>query len=639
MRCLGWILCAFGLLCVPALAQAAKPQENPNIILIISDDHGWPYYGFMQRYLRERLNRGEFRIDPTRFREGYDHPEIVIPEDIVSSSPTQDCGVDQPGCQPCRDGDCTPPIHRILTPSIDRLAEDGSYFPAAHTGAVVCKPSMASILTGLHNGDYQSVRGKILTPTLPEWLPGFSEEQGIRDPTTYLTMAGGKWAYGKTFVDRRFRRKKPFDRDYPRGNPEAATRNREILSPRRGADGIPFERAMDFIDCATCADASKCILPATERRADPDSSRMAPRVDSCTAQPFFLVIGPSIPHQNIRLPKYCPIFPRDEVQCGKEPYKSHSAYCHYRPELDRNDDGVLTGDEYLVCEGLIPGYRQIASNIAAEGDRFREASGLDRNVAYLSWISVLDRAVDELYVQLAARGELENTIIMLITDNGFNTANNSKKHFSANGMQSPIVMFDGRNQNAGQNCGPNLPGCQSRFAHAVDLLATMREVSGTATQTCPPPGVDCVNCCPDSRPDQKSRYEGITLTNREPRPCDIPAHFSPNEKQIFRQCMIGRKHGSGQTTNPGKQWYLLAEVEDPSTSTGNHLCKLYRRDCAGFHELFDLNSDPSERNELFHEADTVCGAVAPKMKEMLALSMDQKGWNDCLAGEKHNAPL
>jgi hypothetical protein len=65
--------------------------------MIISDDHGWGFYGFMQRYLRERLARGEFQIDPTRFKEGYDHPEIVIPEDIVASSPIQDCGVDQPG--------------------------------------------------------------------------------------------------------------------------------------------------------------------------------------------------------------------------------------------------------------------------------------------------------------------------------------------------------------------------------------------------------------------------------------------------------------------------------------------------------------------------------------------------------------
>ena len=627
---LGWIPYACLLLCLGTPAIAAVDAEKPNIILIISDDHGWPYYGFMQRYLRERLARGEFEIDSSRIKEGYDHPEIVIPEDAVSSGPLEGCGVDQPGCQPCADDTCTPPIHRILTPSIDRLAEEGSYFPSAHTGAVVCKPSMASILTGLHNGDYQAVRGRILTPTLPEWLPGFSDGQTTVDPTTYLTMAGGKWSYGKTFVDQRFRRKMPFDRDYPRGNPEAATRNREILSPRRGGEGMAFERALNFIDCATCADASQCVLPRRERRADPDRPRLAPRVDSCTPQPFFMVIGPSIPHQNIRLPKYCPIFPRDQAQCEQEPYKTHSAYCQYRDELDRDGDGILTGDEYLTCEGLIPGYRQIASNILDEGGRFRDASGLDRNVPYLSWISVLDRAVDELYVQLAARGELDNTIIMLITDNGFNTANNSKKHFSANGMQSPIVMFDGRNQNAGQNCGPNLPGCQSRFAHAVDILATIRTVAGTATQTCPPPGVDCQNCCPDSRPDSLSRYEGISLTNVEPRPCEIPDWLDAEEAGVFRQCMVGRKHGSGQTTNAGKQWYLLAEVENSSIGEDRHLCKLYRRDCAGFHEIFDLNSDPSERNELTGKSDSVCGFAASRMKEMLALSMQKRGWDGCV---------
>ena len=74
-------------------APAPAPPERPNIVLLIGDDHGWPYYGFM-------------------------------------------------GSKDVR------------TPNLDLLAEQGVVFPLAHSTSTLCRPSLISLLTGLYPIQY-----------------------------------------------------------------------------------------------------------------------------------------------------------------------------------------------------------------------------------------------------------------------------------------------------------------------------------------------------------------------------------------------------------------------------------------------------------------------------------------------------
>ena len=78
-------------------ALAADPSR-PNIVLIISDDLGWNYYGFM------------------------DHPVVK-------------------------------------TPNLDRLANEGVLFDVGHLTASKCKPSVAGILTGRYCRDLEITGG------------------------------------------------------------------------------------------------------------------------------------------------------------------------------------------------------------------------------------------------------------------------------------------------------------------------------------------------------------------------------------------------------------------------------------------------------------------------------------------------
>ena len=83
-------LCCILLLALPLPASAERP---PNVVLLIGDDHGYPYFGFM----------------------GDDH---------------------------------------VVTPAMDALAEGGVTFTQGHASASYCRPSLRTLITGLHPVQY-----------------------------------------------------------------------------------------------------------------------------------------------------------------------------------------------------------------------------------------------------------------------------------------------------------------------------------------------------------------------------------------------------------------------------------------------------------------------------------------------------
>ena len=86
---------------VPLLGGAAFAQRPPNIVLLLGDDHGYPYFGFM--------------------------------------------------------GD-----ENVVTPSMDALAAGGVTFSHAHVTASYCRPSLRTLITGLHPVQYVRREAEIL---------------------------------------------------------------------------------------------------------------------------------------------------------------------------------------------------------------------------------------------------------------------------------------------------------------------------------------------------------------------------------------------------------------------------------------------------------------------------------------------
>ena len=143
-------------LCLAALTLAlpARAEPTPNIVLLIGDDHGYPYFGFM--------------------------------------------------------GD-----ENVVTPSMDALAEGGFTFTQAHSTAPYCRPSLLTLITGLHPVRYVQRQNRILERKRgedPEYA--FLDDAGrrlwerveqaaaMRDFDTlpkllaergYVSWQGGKW--------------------------------------------------------------------------------------------------------------------------------------------------------------------------------------------------------------------------------------------------------------------------------------------------------------------------------------------------------------------------------------------------------------------------------------------------------------
>ena len=144
-------------LAILLLAFTATAAERPNVLLIISDDQSWTDYGFM----------------------GHPH---------------------------------------IRTPHLDKLAAESLTYTRGYVTTPLCRPSLASILTGLHafqhgitgNDLQMPKKGKIngmRSRQHPDWAPkheqlyaGFTKLPNVArslNDAGYLTLQTGKYWEGK----------------------------------------------------------------------------------------------------------------------------------------------------------------------------------------------------------------------------------------------------------------------------------------------------------------------------------------------------------------------------------------------------------------------------------------------------------
>lgn len=198
MRLLAAVVAFAGL--VPARLPA---KEQPNVVLIISDDHGWSDYGFMN------------------------HPHVK-------------------------------------TPNIDRLSREGLTLTRGYVPTSLCRPSLASIMTGLYphqhriTGNDPKGNAKDIAARA-EMVRIFQESKTIAaqlGKEGYVSHQSGKWWEGECKCG---------------GFTECMTHGEVERGGRHGDEGLKIGRetmqpVFDFIDRAG-------------------------------AKPFFLWYAPFLPHQ------------------------------------------------------------------------------------------------------------------------------------------------------------------------------------------------------------------------------------------------------------------------------------------------------------------------------------------------------
>lgn len=318
----------------------------------------------------------------------------------------------------------------IPTPHLDALAAGGLRFTQFYNNSV-CGPSRASLLTGLyaqrigHSGtNWNQPSDFTRSLTLGEALRGAG----------YHTMVVGKWQDPDLPATRGFHRffgpmcaGKISYFDEVRLNPYYLDETRVTLPEDFYLTDAITDHALSFLD---------------DRAASPTAKEM----------PFFLYVAHVAPH-----------WPLHAREADIAPHRAR-----YR---ERGwDEWLAERRKFQEVNGLVPATWSPAprpKEVHAWDDDTHKQWQAERMAVYAAQVASIDRSTGRILEALRARGELENTLVIFLSDNGAAPDGGLKPTtggFGFNVRTSPDPWrLDGSEIRAGS--GPDLlPGPRDTFA-------------------------------------------------------------------------------------------------------------------------------------------------------------------------------
>lgn len=305
----------------------------------------------------------------------------------------------------------------LVTPEMDRLAEEGAMFPNAFVTTSICAASRASILTGLHERTHRYTFG---TPALADLFvdtsyPTLLRQAGYR--TGYIGKFGVKTKPGAT--DRMFDQFLRMNRTpYWKTRPDGS---------RRHLTDLIGDKAIEF-------------LQETDDR------------------PFCLTVGFNAPHaEDVDPIQY--IWPpsADALYTDLKPPRPATAepsfYDRLHPFLQ---DGTMNRDRWQW--------------------RFNfESKRRSMTIGYYRMISGADAVIGRIRQTLEASGLADNTVILLIGDNGYflgerGYAGKWMPHEPS--IRVPLLVMDPRGEAVRAGERP------SAMALNIDVPATLLDLAG-----------------------------------------------------------------------------------------------------------------------------------------------------------------
>lgn len=486
----------------------------------------------------------------------------------------------------------------IRTPNIDRLAAEGLRYNRFHVTSI-CSSTRAALLTGRNH----HAVGVGMTMETPLGFPGYTGRipqsaallpRILRD-AGYNTFAVGKWHL------------------VPRGEYSASgPMTRWPLGP-----GMGFERFYGFLGAETnqwapelCRDNTLIDAPAgpsegyhlTEDLVDQAVALLRDQGHAAPGKPFFLYFAPGAAHA------------------------PHHVAAEWSDAYRGQFDG---GWEHLRDETF---QRQLVAGVVPEGTRLTarpgwvpewEALGTDERRLYARYMEVFagfmshtDAQIGRLLDYLDKKGILDDTIVVLLSDNGASaegtptgTLNESgawmghgepmaealahiediggprafnhypwgwawagntplqlwKRYAWLGGVRTPLIF---RWPGAAYQPG----AVRSQFCHAIDLFPTLLDLIGIEA----PPVVDGV---------VQQRIDGASLRTT----LADPAAPSPRRKQYFEM------HGSRGIYSDG--WKATTDYVSPMFDERSRITGSSDFDTDHW-ALFDLDSDFAEAEDL-----------------------------------------
>ncbi len=290
----------------------------------------------------------------------------------------------------------------IHTPNLDKLAENGLRFTQFYNCARCC-PTRASLMTGQYPHKVGLIQnGQDLT------LNGITIAEALGQ-AGYQTVMAGKWHLSRTvpLADRKLHQKW-LDHQYDPGLPFAPL---ETYPANRGFDrhyGVIWG-VIDYFDPFSLVDGTGAVDTVPDDYYFTDAV-MVKSVEyikefSRTDKPFFLYVAHCAPHW--------PLHARPEdIAKYKDTYK----------------DGweKLRRDRYqrMLKAGLFDKQNTPLPPVQDGGKKWKQLSEKERQfqsakmAVHAAMIDRIDRGIGDIVKALKATGQLDNTVIFFLSDNG-----------------------------------------------------------------------------------------------------------------------------------------------------------------------------------------------------------------------------
>ncbi len=346
------------------------------------------------------------------------------------------------------------------TPNLSRLAEEGVKFNRAYCQYPLCGPSRASFMSGLYpetNGvlKNQSMVGsyRSKTPSLSDHpsMAGFFREQGYYTARVskifHMGVPGGieRGEAGDDDPD-------SWDYSYNVLGPETLSKGKlELLSPADHHYGGSFVRMIlkDGTE-STQTDymATSQAIAVMENRAGQTAPNARNLIKIKSQSPFFLAVGLVRPHVPLIAPENCfEPYPEDEMQI---------------PDITINDD---------VPESALKN---------RNGNRWKMNDTQKKQTisAYMASVRFMDQQVGRLTAALERLNLKDNTIVVFISDHGYNLGEHdcwSKVSLWEGSVRVPMIISYPDNKNKhGTSC--------ETITELIDLYPTLSELCGLSDQ-------------------------------------------------------------------------------------------------------------------------------------------------------------
>lgn len=349
----------------------------------------------------------------------------------------------------------------ILTPNLDRMAEEGMRFIRHYAGSTVCAPSRASLMTGLHTG-HAPVRGNREIMPVGQYplqygtvtLPGILRDAG------YVTGGFGKWGLGYPGSEGQ-----PTVQGFDRFFGFMCQRRSHFFYPEFLFDDAAGESVQCYIlEGNEVEDASTENFqrpgsgpPVTRARYSQDviQEKALQFIDENSESPFFLYYPTQIPHASLTVPE-----------------ETLQMY------LDENGESIFEEDTSYPFGGYTHQEKPLA--------------------AYAAMVTHLDMHIGKLIDKLNEKGIADNTLVIFTSDNGSYTEGGY--HYSMHDSNAPLRggkrdLYEGGIRVPMIAWWPGMVESGSESDHISyfpDVLPTLSELAGAYS----PPGIDGISMVP-----------------------------------------------------------------------------------------------------------------------------------------------